>query len=516
MRVPRARPVRSLRPGVRNREKTTLKRQIARTALILPSMLALLVLLLVTRWGFLSHEVIDWDESTFIIVAADILRGGLPYVDTLDNKPPLQPFLLAGAMLVFGETLVTVRVLGAVALTVAAIALAGIARRVTGPLPAIMAAALLVVLASIPQLQPTLTEHLALAFLMPALLLLTGPAVGYRGAFMVGMLMMAAALCRSNLGLVALAGLVLVALPVSAAGLRRALAYGLGMALPLAAFALIYLTAGQFDRLVLGMVRLPAAYAADQTPAPVLALVVIGGWFNTALAYPLIWAPVTLAALAGIIARPEGSDAAGRTDRAMLVAGFAVFLSMALSGDYHRHHLLQLAPFVLWFAIRAFAFGRPGMRRLALVLALGAVVAALIQNGPATARLLANGAITDHHPLRRIAAQIAAERAPDDDVLALDGTLIYWYLGLAPPIPAAVHPSNLLRPATHAALHQYGETGPEPLRALLAARPRYVLITEPLPWYLARNPEAQVVVAALEREYEPWLSDGPLRVLRLR
>ena len=200
----------------------------------------------------------------------------------------------------------------------------------------------------------------------------------------------------------------------------------------------------------------------------------------------------------------------------MQVAGLAVFLSMALSGDYHRHHLLQIAPFVLWFGFRAIAFGQPGMRRLARALVAGAIVAALIQNGPATARLLASGAITDHHPLRRIAAQIAADRAPDDDVLALDGTLVYWYLGLAPPIPAAVHPSNLLRPASRDALHHHGETGPEPLNDLLAARPRYVVGAEPMPWYLAQDPEARALVAALEQEYDLWLSDGRLRVLRRR
>lgn len=39
--------------------------------------------------------VVDWDESTFFLVASRLAQGELPYTSTLENKPPLAVFLQA-------------------------------------------------------------------------------------------------------------------------------------------------------------------------------------------------------------------------------------------------------------------------------------------------------------------------------------------------------------------------------------------------------------------------------------
>lgn len=44
--------------------------------------------LLSMRLSNLGQSVIDWDESPFIIVVSDLLRGHLPCVGLNDNKPP--------------------------------------------------------------------------------------------------------------------------------------------------------------------------------------------------------------------------------------------------------------------------------------------------------------------------------------------------------------------------------------------------------------------------------------------
>ena len=86
-------------------------------------------LLLVTRLGYLSWEVIDWDESTFIIMASHVRVGHLPFLELFDIKPPGIFFALAGMMSLFGENLITVRFFGAFCLLVAALACYGIAVR---------------------------------------------------------------------------------------------------------------------------------------------------------------------------------------------------------------------------------------------------------------------------------------------------------------------------------------------------------------------------------------------------
>jgi hypothetical protein len=64
---------------------------------------AFAVLIVVTHLGSLSREVINWDESTFMLMAQDILRGHLPYLAQYDNKPPGIFFALAAAMKVLAS-----------------------------------------------------------------------------------------------------------------------------------------------------------------------------------------------------------------------------------------------------------------------------------------------------------------------------------------------------------------------------------------------------------------------------
>ena len=90
----------------------------------------------VTQIGSLEREVIDWDESVFILMAANILDGHLPYVEMFDNKPQLIFFMLAGVMAVFGESLLVVRLFGDVCILASCAAVFAIARRWTDPISA--------------------------------------------------------------------------------------------------------------------------------------------------------------------------------------------------------------------------------------------------------------------------------------------------------------------------------------------------------------------------------------------
>jgi len=66
----------------------------ARQDLMWAGMIVLLIA--ITQIGALSHEVLDWDESTFILMAANSLDGHLPFVEMFDVKPPGIFVLLAG------------------------------------------------------------------------------------------------------------------------------------------------------------------------------------------------------------------------------------------------------------------------------------------------------------------------------------------------------------------------------------------------------------------------------------
>ena len=125
--------------------------------------------ILATRLGRLEREVIDWDESTHILMASYLLNGHLPYVEFYDNKPPMLFFLLAGAMWVFGESLWVVRLYGACCLWISCLAVFAIAARHTTRMHAALAAFLLIAVHSVKHGQYTSVELPATAALIGAL-----------------------------------------------------------------------------------------------------------------------------------------------------------------------------------------------------------------------------------------------------------------------------------------------------------------------------------------------------------
>ncbi len=61
--------------------------------------------------------VINWDESTYLLISRSMLEGNVLYTDIWDRKQPLTFGLYALAQLVFGENLIAARLLGYVAVT---------------------------------------------------------------------------------------------------------------------------------------------------------------------------------------------------------------------------------------------------------------------------------------------------------------------------------------------------------------------------------------------------------------
>ena len=225
-------------------------------------------LLLVTRLGYLAWEVIDWDESTFIIISSHVRAGHLPYLELFDIKPPFMFFALAGVMSLFGENLITVRFFGAFCLLVAALACYGIAVRRNSSLAAGVSTAVFLVLAGSYNFQSTMTEHLVVALLLPACWLLVAHSHRLESALMVGLLLSLATLTRTNIAFVVLALGAYYAwqlLQPSKSVPRFAFfAYCAGGFVPLLVLLAVYAYVGGLGDLFLSNITVPLSYASSQ------------------------------------------------------------------------------------------------------------------------------------------------------------------------------------------------------------------------------------------------------------
>lgn len=73
----------------------------------------LVALVFIVRSVGYSHSVVvDWDESMYLLMARELLHGGLPYVTIFQEKPLGPTVFVAAALWIFGESIWSLRLLG--------------------------------------------------------------------------------------------------------------------------------------------------------------------------------------------------------------------------------------------------------------------------------------------------------------------------------------------------------------------------------------------------------------------
>jgi 4-amino-4-deoxy-L-arabinose transferase-like glycosyltransferase len=481
----------------------------------------LAVLLAATRLGSLGHEVIDWDESTFVLMASRLLDGHLPYVDLFDNKPPLIFVLLAGSMALLGESLATVRLFGAACVLVTAILVMTIARRFVRPGPAAMAGVLTVAVHALDPGQHTSAELPATTLIMLATWALLFHRDRLGGAALAGLSISLAAMTRSNLGIVApVFGLYLGigGLLLGRPGIARwaVAAYTLAGLLPPVVIALVYWRAGALDVLVTSAVEVPLAYATEQmgmAQAAAEHLRLMGLFIHL---YPILFGGFVVIAAAGFIsllaARPSQGSVSDRLVLGMMLT--VVTVSMLQTGRAFAHYWLQVMPLAAVSA--ASLLDRLASRRRTMLvgpaLVAAMVLAALWQTAPDTARFLVSREYRQNgRVLHDAAAAIAAVRQDGDAVWAVEDHLVLWYLHIPPVSRIAAHPSNLTLGPVVATLSAADYVSATEYSDVLASRPAFVVVDGALPDYL---PDRAAVREILEREYALFFSRPGVDVWR--
>ena len=230
-----------------------------------------LFLTIFVRFAFWFRAVIDWDESTFILMGQSLLDGELLYRDLWDLKPPLIFVSFALFIKLFGKSVIAVRVGGAVCVLLSAVLTYYIGRKAFGRISAALAGATFILVASLLHGgQATLTEHIALVPLLGGVLILLSRSFSLRLMLALGALISAAALVRLNLAYVAvLVGGIVVFHPSHEyipARIMAGAAYAAGGLGVVALTALPYVISGEGDLWWMSLVVAPLAYAGAQPP----------------------------------------------------------------------------------------------------------------------------------------------------------------------------------------------------------------------------------------------------------
>ena len=341
-------------------------------ALALPALL--LALALAARAFSLHLSVIDTDEGLYLLQAREWLQGGWPYVAVWDMHPVGAPALFAAAMTLFGKSIMTIRVLGALCVASTAWLTYRTVRLLDGPRAVALAASVLyiaqsVVLGGL----ATNTEILFAPFVSGAMLLGVramvagaGQAPRWRDLALMGLLVGYALTIKpvvAPLGCVAFLFLVGPALWRGTLPWRRcggmALAYAGLCALPTVMFGLAYAARGDFQAFLYGSFLAPLTYADGAvSAAEAWARIRDAG---TDLLWPLALA---LVALAGLRHRRLVQPAAPLVAMALLWL-LAAALAVAGPGMWFNHYfVILMAPLSILAAVGAWQLAwrlRPGL-----------------------------------------------------------------------------------------------------------------------------------------------------------
>jgi 4-amino-4-deoxy-L-arabinose transferase-like glycosyltransferase len=490
----------------------------------------LLVLVLLTQLGNIGQEVIYDDESTFLLMASDVLDGHLPYVEYFDNKPPLFFFTLAGVMAVFGESIATFRLFGAATLFCSTVLVMLVARRWTDPASAFTGAVLTVILHAVGLGKATHPAGLAAMFLMVALWFLVVRRDRWSGLAWSGLFVGLATLTRTNLAVVAVALLLLII----AADLLRwprtprwaGVPFALGGLAPLGLILAIYASAGHLDAFLLSAVKVPLSYATTQVGMGD-ALVdhyrtILAALGRRAAVFGILVGALGACGLAALALgwRQRPPEGWSWLDTALVwTMLIAIVLSVLKSGAAYLHYWVQVLPVVALIAarsvgaLRSYFYLRWSMRALVAFSLAGILILTL----PRSVRVVTDlRDVTEAYTIRRTADRLKEIIRPGDRVWAAEHHLILWYLDMMPLSRVQTHPNTIIRKALMDPLIAAGFIAPDELERLYASRPEYVVFAHlPAPAYLMA-PEHRARFERFIGDYEEVLSDRDILVYRLR
>jgi 4-amino-4-deoxy-L-arabinose transferase-like glycosyltransferase len=480
-------------------QQTVVKKTGSSTTSVLLVAVYLLLLTTAVRLPFFFRDVINWDESTYILMGQSLLDGHLPYTDFWELKPPLLFLFYALFISIFGKSIISIRIAGALCVALVSFLTYLVGKTLWNHQVGIVGATLFIVMSSLlPTGQATMTEHIALVPLVSAFTLLVMQKPTARILFFAGILMAIASMVRLNLAYVAvIVGFFAVLekpLRPRYYILQRGLAYAAGSCLVIALTYLPYLVAGQPQIWWLSVILAPLSYANSQLSISE-AFRQHTRYIGTSLAN--IWGSlfgisvlVWMGGLAGIPYLLAQWSNASQEQRRGVILLFLFFVGTALSilkgGAAFSHYLIQLVPFMALAAavllnallVSRFRWLTTGFVVLLLAVSLKPII---VEYQSLTSRIVAQKTLT-YGPTYEIAAYLSQENPSKEPIYMMTDHIVYWFLD-AKPLSKFVHPSVIAKEYLLKILVGADTSTEKEMAKILAQKPKFIVKKKYI-WYL--------------------------------
>ncbi len=423
---------------------------------------------LAIRLPFFFRDYIDRDESTFILLGQSLVEGNLPFTVLWDVKPPLIFFFFAGIIYIFGKSFIAIRLAGTVLVAVTAFFTYKLTAQETSKKIAIYIGVLCVVLQSLfGSLQGVMSEHIAMAFLSPALWLLTKKGNSIWISLLIGILTGCSLMVKLNLAYVALfLGLALFYMQLkkqkSIYALAPPFAYGIGILLIIALTFAPYYYDGSGILWWNSVIEAPLAYAGAREYSPWKLLVYLLPFFG------LFWLGF----------KKKVFTLSNTTFFYLILACLGTILAFVKSGRINGHYLILIYPIIL--PLLGILIAKPFLRSKKILAA-----AFLIFILAPAESYLEYYAVLKHKIERHTFFNGEGIAVPNyfkkkgmvtDSLYFAEYHIGYWLLDTPPPTKAATQPSNVLKDEMFFAYDNPRKTGGEELQFILEQhRPKHII-----------------------------------------
>ncbi len=457
--------------------------------------LLFIVAIAITSWlirlPFFFKDVINWDESTFILMGQSILDGHLPYTELWDLKPPLAFVAYAGFILILGKSIISIRIAGTICviLTAVLVYLSGttIANRFSAFLAAIATAMSISLLESG---QATMTEHLAIVPLTAALaLIFCCKKQNLTFTFLTSILLTIAAFVRLNLGYtVVIFGCYLVVrqAPQWRQVLHHALIYSLGCFLVIFLTYFPYLITENSQIWWTSVIVAPLRYSSDDVTIIESLRRLMTGLVNSSQNQATVgvsivnWIGGLLGIAAAFLPRSRHQDISLFQAIALTLITLSVGLSILQSGATYQHYLIQMTPClglgtaILWQKLSKPRLLKQFISVVVLLALLSSLMPIITEYRVVGGRLVA-GSPLQTGPSYDIAAYFRDNQAENEPIYMMTDHLVYWLIDSQPLTAMTTHPSNLSRDYILEIVNGPGSSPESELAKVFAAEPKFVV-----------------------------------------
>ncbi|WP_350293189.1 glycosyltransferase family 39 protein [uncultured Croceitalea sp.] len=420
------------------------------------------------RFPFFFRDYIDRDESTFILMGQSWVDGFLPYTELWDLKPPITFLFFAALIYTFGKSFLTIRIAGVLLVAITSLFTYKIGLSIANKKVAFWSGLLLVFLQSLfGSLQGVMSEHISMAFFIPALYLLIAKKrlISYLFA---GILLGLSLMTKLNLAYPIL--FIFLFLFWNAVNnkevlphLVKILVLGGAILLVILATAAPYYLNNDFQLWWQSVFKAPMAYSGSKEHSIFNVLpfaIVIFGFFFWGTKKRLL-------------------DYKNPKILLLILTSLGILFSFMQAGKVNGHYLIQLYPtLVLLIAITAYELGfykNLKYKSVVLFMLLLIPMESYLELKDVVQHKINKGSFYNGEGLT-VPNYFREHKLSSDKVLFMEYHIGYWLLNEKPPTKAATHPSSILREELFLYMKNPRKTESEELQFILEDfRPNYII-----------------------------------------